>query len=187
MSARIDIDRGKITDFCRRHHIRKLALFGSVLRDDFRPDSDVDVLVEFHPEHVPGFAFFAMQDELSEMLGRKVDLHTPGFLSSHFRDRVLEEAEVYYVAASRRDEPAADARPRGGGPGLSREESDACLQARASRDRTAAAWAGGAPSTYRQSSSARIARLPHDLSEPLRRTSRAYLCSGRRLSAGYKA
>jgi uncharacterized protein len=63
-----------INNFCHRHHICKLALFGSVLRDDFRPDSDVDVVVEFEPDHIPGFAFFAMQDELSELLGRKVDL-----------------------------------------------------------------------------------------------------------------
>ncbi|MGD8236964.1 MAG: nucleotidyltransferase family protein [Armatimonadota bacterium] len=99
MNARISIDRGRIADFCRRHHIRKLALFGSVLREDFCADSDVDVLVEFHPEHVPGFAFFVMQDELSDMLGQKVDLNTPGFLSPYFRDRVLAEAEVYYVEA----------------------------------------------------------------------------------------
>ena len=85
--------------FCRRHHIRRLALFGSVLRDDFGPESDVDVLVEFEPGHVPGLAFFAMQDELSAMLGRKVDLNTPGFLSRYFRDEVLAEAETQYGAA----------------------------------------------------------------------------------------
>jgi len=88
-----------VTEFCRRHHIRKLAVFGSVLHDDARPDSDLDVLVEFEPGHVPGLAFFAMEQELSELLGRKVDLNTPQFLSKYFRDRVIEEAEVQYAAA----------------------------------------------------------------------------------------
>ena len=99
MSPKIPIDQDKIAEFCRRHHIRKLALFGSVLRDDFGPNSDVDVLVEFEPGHVPGLAFLAMEAELSEILGRKVDLNTPNFLSPYFRDLVLTEAEVYYVAA----------------------------------------------------------------------------------------
>ena len=99
MAERLIIDREKLAEFCRRHHIRKLALFGSVLRDDFGPDSDVDVLVEFEPGHTPGLEFFAMEAELAEILGRKVDLHTPAFLSSYFRDRVQEEAEVQYVSA----------------------------------------------------------------------------------------
>jgi predicted nucleotidyltransferase len=86
----------KIAEFCRRHHIRKLALFGSALRTDFRPDSDVDVLVEFEPDHVPGLAFFGMEEELSELVGRKVDLNTPEFLSRYFRDEVLAQAEVLY-------------------------------------------------------------------------------------------
>lgn len=97
-SARIAIPQEQVSDFCRRHHIRKLSLFGSVLRDDFRPDSDVDVLVEFEPECTPGLAFFGMEIELSEILGRKVDLNTAGLLSKYFRDRVLTEAEVQYVA-----------------------------------------------------------------------------------------
>jgi len=97
MSVRIAVDRDKIAEFCRRHHIRKLAFFGSVLRDDFRPDSDVDVLVEFEPGHVPGLRFFDMEAELSEILGRKVDLNTPRFLSRYFRDRVEAEADVQYV------------------------------------------------------------------------------------------
>jgi predicted nucleotidyltransferase len=75
------------------------ALFGSVLRDDFTPESDVDVLVEFEPGFVPGLRFFSMEEELSTILGRKVDLNTPGFLSRYFRDRVLAEAETQYVAA----------------------------------------------------------------------------------------
>jgi predicted nucleotidyltransferase len=99
MAARVDLDRRALADFCRRHHVRRLALFGSVLRDDFGPESDVDVLVEFEPGHVPGLAFFAMQDELSAIIGRKVDLNTPGFLSRYFRDQVLAEAETQYVAA----------------------------------------------------------------------------------------
>jgi len=97
--ARIDIPDEKIADFCRRNRIRRLSLFGSVLRDDFRPDSDVDVLVEFEPEARVGWRFFSLEDELSGMLGRKVDLNTPGFLSDYFRDEVLAEAEVHYDAA----------------------------------------------------------------------------------------
>jgi len=96
--TRISIDQEKIAEFRRKHHIRKLAFFGSVLRDDFRPDSDVDALVEFEPGHVPGLTFFAMEAELSEILGRKVDLNTPNFLSRCFRDEVVAEAEVQYVA-----------------------------------------------------------------------------------------
>ena len=93
------IDREKIAHFCRRHHIRKLALFGSVLRDDFRPDSDVDVLVEFEPEHTPGFIrLFQIEEELSQLVeGRKLDLVTPGFLNRRIRDKVLSQAQVQYV------------------------------------------------------------------------------------------
>jgi len=94
---KVDLPKDKIADFCRRHHIRKLAVFGSALREDFRPDSDLDVLVEFDPEHTPGLAFFVMEQELSELLGRKVDLNTPQFLSPYFRDKVLAEAEVQYA------------------------------------------------------------------------------------------
>jgi predicted nucleotidyltransferase len=97
--AHINIDHEKISDFCRRHHIRKLALFGSVLREDFKPESDVDVLVEFEQGHVPGLAFFSMERELPEILNHKVDLNTPQFLSPYFRDQVLAEAEAQYVAA----------------------------------------------------------------------------------------
>jgi predicted nucleotidyltransferase len=96
---RIQIPKERITDFCRRHYIRKLAIFGSALRDDFGPDSDVDVLVEFEPGHVPGLAFFGIEQELSAILGRKVDLNTAGFLSPEIREVVLKEAEVQYVAA----------------------------------------------------------------------------------------
>jgi len=96
---RIDVPRERIAEFCRRHHIRRLAFFGSVLRDDFRPESDVDVLVEFEPGKTPGLAFFGMQDELSEILGRHVDLNTANDLSKYFRERVLQDAEPVYVAA----------------------------------------------------------------------------------------
>lgn len=97
--VKISIPREQIAEFCRQHHICKLSLFGSVLRDDFRPDSDVDVLVEFEPDHIPGLIRFAgMELELSDILGgRKVDLNTPKFLSPYFRDEVLAEAEVQYV------------------------------------------------------------------------------------------
>jgi predicted nucleotidyltransferase len=95
--VKIDLPKDKIADFCRRHHIRKLAVFGSALREDFRPDSDLDVLVEFEPGHTPGLTFFGMEQELSELLGRKVDLNTAQFLSPYFRDRVLAEAVVQYA------------------------------------------------------------------------------------------
>ena len=97
--AKIEIPRERIAEFCHRHHIRRLALFGSVLRDDFRPESDVDVLVEFEPGHVPGFGFITVQNELSELLGRQVDLNTPAFLSRYFRDEVVRNAETLYAAA----------------------------------------------------------------------------------------
>lgn len=98
MSARISIDQQKIGEFCRRHHIRKLALFGSVLREDFRPDSDIDVLVEFEPGHTVGLRFFEIQDELSQFFGgRPVDLVTPKFLNRRIRDQVLADAQVQYA------------------------------------------------------------------------------------------
>jgi predicted nucleotidyltransferase len=99
MKARIEIPKETLADFCRRNHIRRLAFFGSVLRDDFTPESDVDVLVEFEPGHVPGLAFISMQDELSDLIGRNVDLNTPACLSPYFRKQVLDEREVLYDAA----------------------------------------------------------------------------------------
>jgi Predicted nucleotidyltransferases len=96
--ARIPIDENAIAELCDRHHVRRLALFGSVLRGDFRPDSDVDLLVEFEPGRTPGFGFIGLQDELSRLLGRRVDLNTPQCLSACFRDKVLAEAEVIYAA-----------------------------------------------------------------------------------------
>ncbi len=99
MTVKIKVPREEIEAFCKRNRIRKLALFGSVLRDDFGPDSDVDVLVEFEPGTRVGLRFFAIEQELSELLGQKVDLNTPGFLSKYFRDQVLAEAEALYVTA----------------------------------------------------------------------------------------
>ena len=99
MSLALQVDRAAIAAFCRRNHIRRLAVFGSALREDFRPDSDVDMLVEFQTGHTPGLAFLTMQDELSGILGRKVDLNTRAFLGRHFRDRVLAEAEVLFAQA----------------------------------------------------------------------------------------
>jgi len=99
MKAKIEIPKEKLADFCRRNRIRRLAFFGSVLRDDFTPESDVDVLVEFEPGTRVGLRFFGMERELSEILGHKVDLNTPGFLSKYFRDEVIAEAEVLYDAA----------------------------------------------------------------------------------------
>lgn len=98
-TAKTSVPQEKIKRFCQQNHIRKLAFFGSVLRDDFKSDSDLDVLVEFEPGHVPGFAFFALQDELSELLGRRVDLHTPNFLSPYFRKEVLADAQVQYAGS----------------------------------------------------------------------------------------
>ena len=95
----IEISQEQIAAFCRANGIRRLALFGSVLRDDFRPDSDVDVLVEFQPGVRVGLAFIRMQNELSAILSHKVDLNTPGSLSKYFREKVLQEAETLYVAA----------------------------------------------------------------------------------------
>ncbi|MFH1112803.1 MAG: nucleotidyltransferase family protein [Pseudomonadota bacterium] len=95
---RPDIPKDLIEGFCRKHHIRKLSIFGSYLRDDFGPDSDIDFLVEFEPGHVPGLIRFAgMEIELSEMLGRKVDLRTAQDLSRYFRDEVVHQAEVQYA------------------------------------------------------------------------------------------
>ena len=100
MSPHISIDRDAVSAFCRRHHITRLALFGSVLRDDFGPDSDVDVLVEFQAGHVPGFNFVSIEREFSGLLhGRRVDMVTSRFLNPHIRDQVLSSAEPLFVAA----------------------------------------------------------------------------------------
>ncbi len=99
MPTHIDVPRHQLAEFCRRHQIQLLSLFGSVLREDFRPDSDIDVLVEFEDGHAPGLLGIArMERELSEILGgRKVDLRTPEDLSRYFRQEVLAKAEVQYA------------------------------------------------------------------------------------------
>jgi predicted nucleotidyltransferase len=93
----ITVPEEELAKFCRSNHIRRLALFGSVIHGDHTPESDLDVLVEFERGHVPGLDFFRMQDELSRLFGRRVDLNTPPFLSPYFRERVQREAEVLYA------------------------------------------------------------------------------------------
>jgi hypothetical protein len=98
-SARINLSPAAVAEFCRRHGIRRLSLFGSVLRADFRPGSDVDVLVEFLPETRIGLiGMAALQRELSDLIGRQVDLRTPGDLSRYFRAAVMQEAVEQYAA-----------------------------------------------------------------------------------------
>lgn len=101
MKTSIEIRKDRIADFCRRHHIRKLALFGSILRADFGPESDVDVVVEFEAGVPAGlFKLYDLEQELSQVLGgRKVDINTPRSLSKYFRDEVLAKAEVVYGQA----------------------------------------------------------------------------------------
>jgi uncharacterized protein len=92
------IDRERLAAFCRRHHIRKLALFGSVLRDDFRPDSDIDVLIDFEAGHAVGFGIVDIEEELSQLLGgHRVDLIAEKYLNPRLRQRVLVDAEVQYA------------------------------------------------------------------------------------------
>jgi len=94
----IEIPKDKIAEFCRQHHIKKLALFGSILREDFKPESDIDMLVEFEPGHGVGLITLAgLERELSQLLGRKVDLRTPAELSRYFREEVVRTAEVQYA------------------------------------------------------------------------------------------
>ena len=93
------VSSSQIRSFCQKHHIRRMSFFGSVVRDDFGPHSDIDVLVEFEPGYTPGFDFFLMEAELSQLLGRKVDLQTPNFLSPDIRQSVLTEAIPAYEQA----------------------------------------------------------------------------------------
>ena len=94
----IRIPKDDLAVFCERNHVVRLSLFGSVIREDFREGSDVDVLVEFDPQHAPGLlAKAGLRDELTKMLGRQVDLRVPRELSKYVRQRVLDEAEVQYV------------------------------------------------------------------------------------------
>ena len=102
MNAQIDIPRAEIEAFCKRHHIRRLALFGSVLRDDFGPESDVDVLVEFEPGHTPGWAIVEIEDELSELLGRQAHIQTFDSVEADRnylrREHILKTMKIVYVA-----------------------------------------------------------------------------------------
>ena len=99
MDYRDFVSSSQVTAFCRKNHIRRMAFFGSVIRSDFGPQSDVDVLVEFESGHVPGFNFFSMEAELSKLFGRSVDLQTPGFLGKEIRQTVLSEAIPAYEQA----------------------------------------------------------------------------------------
>ena len=99
MNSKVSVDQERLAEFCRQNGVRRLAIFGSALRDDFGPGSDVDVLIEFKPGRTPGLRFFWMQEELSRLFDRTVDLHTPASLSRYFRSQVLAEAEDQYVAA----------------------------------------------------------------------------------------
>lgn len=99
-ALRIELCREALVALCRRHHIRKLSLFGSVLRDDFAPESDVDVLMEFQPGHTPGWEIVDIQDELSHVFGgRKVDMVNPRYLNRRLKDRILGSAVVQYEAS----------------------------------------------------------------------------------------
>jgi uncharacterized protein len=99
MTIAIPLPHDDIAAFCRRRHIRRLSLFGSVLRPDFGPESDVDVLVEFEPGHTPGLAFFTMEAELSRLLGRDADLNTAAWLGPRLLEQVSDHVEVVYDAA----------------------------------------------------------------------------------------
>jgi uncharacterized protein len=96
MKKRMLLPHKEIEAFCRRNHVKRLSVFGSTIHGDARPDSDIDILVEFEEGHTPGFAFFDLEEELSRMLGKKVDLNTRGFLSRYFRDDVVRESQVEY-------------------------------------------------------------------------------------------
>ncbi len=95
----VNISERDLAEFCRRYRIQRLALFGSALRDQAGPESDLDLLVEFEPGTRVGLKFFTIERRLSELLGSKVDLNTAGFISPSFRDDVLAEARVIYEAA----------------------------------------------------------------------------------------
>jgi len=98
VKGKVAVPNDRIAEFCQRHRIRKLALFGSVLRDDFGPDSDVDVLVDFQPGHTVGFEIIDMEEELSRLFGgHKVDIVQEKYLNARLRPRVLAGAEVQYA------------------------------------------------------------------------------------------
>lgn len=97
----ITIPKQKIVSYCKKNHIKKLALFGSFLTDDFRSDSDIDLLVEFEKDYTPGFFdLVRMEEQLSRFFnGKTVDLRTPNGLSRYFRDKVIRNAEVLYAGS----------------------------------------------------------------------------------------
>ncbi len=99
MKDKLDISTDRLAEFCEQNHVKKLAIFGSAIRDDFGPKSDVDILVDFLPNHTPGFfGLIEMEEKLSDIFGqRQIDLRTPQDLSRHFRDKVVAAAEVKYV------------------------------------------------------------------------------------------
>ncbi len=99
MVQALNINEAGLPDFCQRNHIRRLAIFGSISKGAANVDSDLDVLVDFEPGHIPGLRFFEIEEELSKLLGRRVDLNTKGFLSRYFRDQVEREAVVRYAAS----------------------------------------------------------------------------------------
>lgn len=99
VSTAITIPEQQLAEYCEQNHITKLALFGSVLREDFGPESDVDVIVEFHPDHIPGWAIIDVQDQLARLLRRKVDLLTFAGISKYHRKRILDEAKTIYDRA----------------------------------------------------------------------------------------
>jgi len=99
MNQKVAVPKDQIAAFCRRHHVRKLSLFGSVLRDDFGPDSDIDVLVDFEPGHAVGFGIIDIEEELSRLFGgHRVDMVREKYLNRRLRDRILASAEVQYAA-----------------------------------------------------------------------------------------
>ena len=97
--AAVGLTPEQVKEFCQKHHIRSMAFFGSIVRDDFRPDSDIDVLVEFEPGHIPGFEFFQIEAELSQLTRRKVDLNTAKFLSQEILKSAIAEAVTVYEQA----------------------------------------------------------------------------------------
>ncbi len=98
MNTDVKLPKEKISAFCHKYRIKRMSVFGSALGKDFTSKSDIDVIVEFEEGVSVGLKFFSMEIELSDLLGRKVDLNTPGFLSKYFRDKVLIDAEVVYAA-----------------------------------------------------------------------------------------
>jgi predicted nucleotidyltransferase len=99
MSPMITVDKKALADFCKKRHVRKLSLFGSAVRADFKTGSDLDLLVEFETNHTPGLAFFSLAEELSAFFGHQVDLNTSQSLSPYFRDQVISESENLYDAS----------------------------------------------------------------------------------------